>query len=361
MDFQVSTSALVGALSQLAPIAHDKKSTMPILSCVLLNAEQTPEGGRITLNAYDLEVGMVVTVPAEIKKPGAVALPSKTLLDVTKALPSPVTRLKLAASNRVEITSGESMFRVAGQAAEDFPAIPEAKEADYFPTSDLKGALGKVAFAMSDDETRYALNGIYLDMQAGKAVATDGHRMALAEVEVIDVPGVIVSRKTVATLRKLLAGEGANHGEFAVTDASLLYRRQGLRLVSRLVDGQFPAYQQVMPEKSGEPVTVNSASLRDALQRVTLMGDRASAVQLKLAAGVLTLTARQADVGEAVDSVPVEGGKDLVLNVNGTYLLDMVLNTQAPSVAMFFGDETSPVLVESMGEGPTYILMPMRG
>lgn len=362
MDFQVSTSALAGALSQLAPITADKRGTMPILSCVLLSADQTPEGGKLTLSAYDLEVGLVITLPCEIKKPGSLALPAKTLLDVTKALPSPVSRIKVAANNRAEITSGDASFRLAGQAGADFPTMPEVGDGDFAPTSELNGALDKVAFAMSADETRYALNGIYLDRPEGKAVATDGHRMAFADV----VPnkeqsGVIISRKTVATLRKLLAGEGASHGEFALTDSSLLYRRQGLQLVARLVDGQFPAYQQVMPEKSNDPVAVNTAALRECLGRVTLLGDRASAVQLKLLSGTLTVTARSADVGEAMDSVPVEGGKDMSLNVNGTYLLEMLETTKATSVVLHFGDDVSPVLVEAMGEGPTYVLMPMRG
>ena len=363
MDFQVSTSALLGALSQVAPIAQDKKSSMPILSCVLLNAEQTPEGGRLTMSTYDLEVGMVVTVAAEIKKPGTLALPAKTFLDVVKVLPSPVSRFKQAANNRIEITSDVALFKLVGLAADDFPVIPEAADAGYEPTSCLQGALDKVAFAMSDDETRYTLNGVFLDLPSGTAVATDGHRMAMAAIEPMGLEvGVIVSRKTVSTLRKLLASEGANKGEFATEGGSLLYRRQGLRLVSRLVDGQFPAYQQVKPEKSKDPVNVKTSLLREGLKRVTLLGDRSSAIQLKVAENKITMTARNPEEGEAVDTVTVEGtSKDLSVNVNGTYLLEMLETTKADSVAMHFGDETSPILVESLGDGPTYVLMPMRG
>lgn len=365
MDIQVSTGALTSALAQVADVAADKKSTMPILACVLLTAENTPEGGRLALQAYDLEIGVAFSHSCEIKKPGAIALPAKTLLDVMKAMPSPVTRIKLGASNRVELTSGEAVFRLAGQPASDFPALPEVADADYLPTAGLSDALGKVAFAMSHDETRYNLNGVLFDLPSGNLVATDGHRMALAEVDPASVnESVIVSKKAVAKLRKLLSAEGEGRGEFAFSNSSLLYRRSGLSLVARLIDGSFPDYRQVVPEHGGAPVAVERAALRDALGRVMLLAqDKSSAVGLSFEDGKLTLTARNPDEGDASDTVTLSGnGPALKINVNGQYLMDMLNATGAERVEMHLGDDTSPVLVSPAGDkSHTYVLMPMRG
>lgn len=362
MDFQVSTSTFAAALSQVSDIAADKKGAMPILSCALLNAEQTPEGGRLTISTYDLEMGMSIQLPCEIKQEGKVALPAKKLLEVVKALPSNVTHFKQGANNRMEILSGESAFRLAGMSADDFPALPVVQDTEYMPTSFLQGALAKVAFAMSHDETRYNLNGVYLDLPAGKAVATDGHRMALADLDTVDAPAVIISKKAVIKLRKLLSATD-DRGEFSVNESSLLYRRSGLRLVSRLVDGQFPAYTQVTPERSKNPVLVERAALREALSRVMLMAaDSASSVQLTFAGNVLAITARNPDEGDASDVVKLASEAPAQkLNLNGHYLMDMLHATDAKMVEVHLGDETSPVLVTPEGDNShTYVLMPMR-
>lgn len=364
MDFQISTSAFVGALAQVADIAAEKKSTMPILSCALLSVEQTPEGGRLAVTAYDLEIGMVTEHSCEIKKPGKVALPAKTLLEVAKSMPSPVTRIKLVANNRVEITSGAASFRLAGQNADDFPTMPEVGATEFMPTGSLYEALSKVAFAMSHDETRYSLNGVFLDLPKGKAVATDGHRLCAADLTKIkDASAVIISKKAVAKLRKLLSSGGESVGEFAVNDSSLLYRRPGTRLLSRLIDGQFPDYTQVLPSHVDAPVSVKRVALRDALSRVMLMAqDKSSAVNLAFGDGSLTVAARNPEEGDASDTVETSGAVDLKINLNGHYLLDMLNVADSESVELHLGDELTPVMVIPEGDVThTYVLMPMRG
>lgn len=363
MDFQISTSSLVSLMSHAADIASDK-STMPILSCALLTAEITPEGGKLSVKTYDLELGVSLASSCEIKKAGQIALPAKKLLEVAKAMPSPVTRIKLTANNRVELTSGSASFRLAGQVADDFPAMPEAEDEKYLPTAGLNDALGKVAFAMSHDETRYNLNGVLFDLPAGKLVATDGHRLASSDVFADSLENaVIVSKKAVAKLRKLLGAEGESRGEFAISKTSLLYRRAGLNLVARLIDGSFPDYTQVVPERSKAPVTAERATLRDALSRVMLLSsDKASAVGLSFEEGKLTLTARNPEEGDATDTVSLSGSAALKINVNGQYLMDMLNATGADRVEIHLGDEMSPVLVAPEGDlTHTYVLMPMRG
>jgi len=362
MDFQVSTSALSGALAQVADIAIEK-SSMPILACALLTAEQTPEGGRLTVSVYDLEIGMSTSHSCEIKKPGSIALPAKKLLEVIKALPSTVAHFKLGANNRMEITSGAATFRLAGQAPDDFPALPEIGETEYMPTSFLQKALAKVAFAMSHDETRYSLNGVYLDLPAGKAVATDGHRLCMADLDTVDAPAVILSKKAVLKLRKLLSGEGEVRGEFSVNEASLLYRRAGLRLVARLIDGKFPDYTQVMPSHANPPVKVNRTQLREALARVMLMAqDSASAVLLAFDGDTLTISTRNPETGDATDVVKTTAIEAaLKINLNGHYLVDMLNATDAKMVELYLGDDMSPVVVAPENDkSHTYVLMPLR-
>lgn len=362
MDFQVSTSALAGALAQVADIATDK-SSMPVLGCALLTAEQTPEGGRLTISVYDLEIGMSTSHSCEIKKPGSIALPAKKLLEVVRALPATVAHFKLSANNRMEITSGAASFRLSGHAADDFPTLPEIGETEYMPTSFLQKALAKVAFAMSHDETRYNLNGVYLDLPAGKAVATDGHRMCMADLDTVDAPAVIISKKAVAKLRKLLSAEGEARGEFSVNGASLLYRRSGLRLVSRLIDGQFPDYTQVLPERAKQPVTVERTQLREALERVMLMAaDISSAVLLSFNDEALTVSTRNPETGDATDVISTSAiAKPLKISLNGQYLIDMLNATDAKTVELHLGDDMSPVLVAPVGDkSHTYVLMPLR-
>lgn len=359
MDFEILTSNLVGALSHVAPITQGK-TTMPILASVLVEAEKTPDGGRLTVSAYDLEVGMVVTVPAEVKKPGALALPAKMLLHVAKNLPASKARIAQAAAQRVEITSADASFRLVGHNADDFPRVPEADVGDYHSTESLHGALDAVAFAMSADETRYALNGVLFDLAGDRLVATDGHRLASHGIDGHNrKASAIVSRKAVATLQRLLATEGENRGELALTESSLLYRRPDLRVTARLVDGQFPDYTQVIPDRSPSPVTIAVAPLRESLRRVLLVGGDA-AVSLQLGDGTMRVTARHAEIGDATDTVTVEGVGNVSVSVKGRYLLEMLDVTGADAIAMHLTGDTDPILVEPLGAGPTYVLMPMR-
>lgn len=372
MNITIATHELKAALSRAQGITADKKGGMPILSTVLLEAEQTPEGGRLTVRAYDLELGLCSQHGCEVDKPGAVALPAKALFDIAKVLPDLTVRLKSAANNRVEVTSGAASFKLAGQSAEDFPAMPtpEAKAWQSVERETFREALEAVAFAMSSDETRYNLNGVLVDPTPDgvNLVATDGHRMALYALKDdrrygLKDAGVIVSRKAVGELKKLLGEEIASPAELAFTDNTLTYRRQGLTYTARLVDGSFPAYRQVMPEETDKPVFADRGALLEVLRRVMLMAqDHAAAITVSLEGGRMQLSARHVEVGEAVDSLPVEyAGKEIKIALNGRYVQDMLTASSAPKMVLSITGDMEPVRMRPAGdEAHVYVLMPVR-
>ncbi len=371
MEIRISTTELKTALSRTQGVVADKKGTMPILSTVLLEATVTPEGGRLTVRAYDLEIGLCSQHGCEVKKEGSVAVPAKALFDIAKVLPESVARLKMGANNRIEITSGAASFRLAGMSAEDFPAMAQNTESGYerVERSAFKNALDKVLFAVSTDETRYNLNGVFVEATPDgvNLVATDGHRLALFEVKNdrrygLKDRGVIVPRKAVNELRKLLGEDSEQPAELAFTENTMAYRRTGLTYTARLVDGQFPGYRQVVPEKSDAPLLIKRAALMETLRRVMLVSDHGSAVTFEVGDGKLVLTARAPDLGDATDSIAVDTGKlSLKLGLNGTLLLDMLSATDVETLALHITGDTDPVVVTpANSDAHLYVQMPMR-
>lgn len=368
MDILISTAELRSALHRVQGIVEAKNS-MPILACVHLSAEITPAGGRLTIKATDLEIGCMTSHPCEVKKAGTLAIQAKALHDVAKALPETSCRIKVAANNRAEITSGASSFRLAGLAADDYPALAEAKELEFyeFDRQALRDGLDRVVHAMSDDATRYNLNGVFFDFAKGglSLVATDGHRLSACQLETFPQAlkaGVIVSRKAVNELRKLLSEETSAPGKIAANDNTVAYMRSGLIFTSRLVDGSFPDYTQVIPKYEADGVVVPRGAMIDLLKRVLLLAsDHASAVNLELKESELTVTTRNPDVGDATDTLAVEyAGKPFAVTLNGRYLLDTLMASPSPKVQVQFDDDLSPILAKPVEGSMMSVLMPMR-
>lgn len=365
MDLTISTAELRSALHRMQGVIQSKGS-MPILGCVLLEAAITPAGGRLTIKATDLELGSTSGHAAEIKKEGSAAINARALFDVAKVLPEAHCRLKLATNNRLEITSGASSFRIAGQSAEDFPVLGLKEPGVAVQVSGLLGeALESVAYAMSSDETRYNLNGVYLDPRDGDLVlvATDGHRMAKRVLADVQVPGldqgVIVGGAGVRHLMKLLGEEGT--GELAVENNCLIYRRPGLLFSARLIDGQFPDYTQVVPTDFKGTVFVKRSEATAAVHRMMLLMDKGRSVTMTLEAGKLNLSARNPDMGDCSDVVGVDyTGPSITIALNGAYVLDMLGSMKSDSVSLNFGDEVSPVVVKGSDQDSVAVLMPMR-
>jgi len=370
MEFQISVDELSKALYRAQGIV-EKKSTMPILSSVLIEAKKTPEGGRITVSAYDLEVGVSGEHPAEVIKEGSVALQAKSLYEIVRNLPENVVVLKKGANNRVEISSGTAEFRIVGQAADEFPALPKVDQTHFVAVevASLLDMIEKAQFAISTDETRYNLNGVFFDPSADvtRMVATDGHRLSMIEKPITGnfglKRGVIIPRKGLMELRRLLLEDTAAPAELGFSDNSGVFRRQGLVMVMRLIDGQFPDYTQVIPTESDRQITLPRARFLETLRRVALIAaDRTSAVKLELGANQLRVTSQNPDLGEAKEDLVIEyAGPALRIGFNAKYIQDVLTALDCDQVNLELADELSPGVIRQAGE-KSYVgvIMPMR-
>lgn len=370
MEFQISVDEFSKALYRAQGIV-EKKSTMPILSSVLVEAKKTPEGGRVTVSAYDLEVGVSGEHPAEVTKEGSVALQAKSLYEIIKNLPENVVVLKKGANNRVEISSGTAEFKIVGQSAEEFPALPKVENIPFVQVEagSVLEMIEKTQFAISTDETRYNLNGVFFDPadDGVRMVATDGHRLSLIEKQLAGKfglkRGVIIPRKGLMELRRLLSEETSTPGELGFSESSGVFRRQGLVMVMRLIDGQFPDYMQVIPSETGKVIALPRARFLETLRRVALISaDRMSAVKIELAKNLLRVTSQNPDLGEAKEDLVVEyAGEPMRIGFNARYVQDVLTSIETDQVGLELADELSPGVLRPVGEkGYVAVIMPMR-
>jgi DNA polymerase-3 subunit beta len=374
MELKIGVAELSTALGRSQGIV-EKKSTMPILSHVLLEAKK---GTDLVVSATDLDLAVSSEHKCEVLKEGAVAVSARHLYDIVRALPEQTVTLKKAHNNYLEIRSGPSEFRIVGLPAEDFPALPKFDKvpfADVEP-SVLLDMIERTFFAVSTDETRYNLNGVFFE-QAGEAlrlVATDGHRLSLADREVGASfglkRGVILPKKGLQELRKLL-GEAAESGEekpeakLGFVENSAIFRRPGVVLVMRLIEGLFPDYKQVIPKQGEKIVKVGRGRFLETLRRISLLStDKAHAVKLDLSKGVLRVLSQNPDLGEAKEEVPVDyAGEPLKIGFNARYLMEVLTVLKSADVVFELADDLSPGVVKGGDEadqGFTAVVMPMR-
>jgi DNA polymerase-3 subunit beta len=376
MELEIAVQELVRALARSQGIV-EKKSTMPILSHVLLEASK---GTQLHVSATDLDVSVSSDHACKVTKDGRVAVPAKQLYEIARTLPEKDVVLRRASNNYLEVKSGAAEFRIVGLPAEDFPALPRFDKVAFVPVPprQLLELIELTAFAASTDETRYNLNGVFFEPSAGalRAVATDGHRLSLAERTLggdFGVnKGVILPRKGLAEMKKLLldAGDG-QEVQLGFVESSAVLQRPDVRLVMRLIEGAFPDYRQVIPKAGEKSFTVGRERLLDTLRRVSLLSaDKAHAVKLELSKGKLRVLSQNPDLGEAREEVPVEyGGDDLKIGFNARYLID-VLGAMAAlepvavqDVKVELTDDLSPGVLRPAGESATEytaVVMPMR-
>ncbi len=363
MHFKINTDTLALALRRAQGVAG-RKSTIPILANVLLAARD----GELTVTAFDLDVALVGEYPAEVVKPGAITLPAKHLLDIVKALPEATVEFKGGKNNTVEVLCGSAHFKILGMPAEEYPALPAAEKAAPVKVSGrgLLELIGATRHALSTDESRYILTGLLLAADrdgALRAVATDGHRMALAERALEDAPkmkkAIIVPGKGLAELRSLLSETPDAESYLAVGDTSLRYSREGLALTIRLVDGVFPDYLEAVPKESVF-FKVSRKPLMDTLRRIALLSDEKShAVKLCLTPEKLEVTAQHRDLGEARDEVACDyDGPKVEAGFNATYLVAALEVLGGEDVLMALQDDSSPLVLTVAGS--QQVVMPMR-
>ena len=370
MQLVIERSELLKALSHVTSVV-ERRTTIPILSNVLLSAS----GTGLRFKATDLEREVVEEIPAEVSKPGTTTVPAHLLHDIVRKLPdgAQVELRHDGERQRVMLSSGQSRFALQAIAADDFPdlAVGEMTHTFSLAGHELKRLIERTRFAISTEETRYYLNGIYLhavDADGAKlrAVATDGHRLALVDVEqpvgAAAMPGVIVPRKTVQELLRLLDDAG-REVSVGVSPTKVRFETGNITLTSKLIDGTFPDYARVIPQANNKVMEVANSEFMGAVDRVsTIASERGRAVKLNIAAGKLTLSVNNPEGGSATEEIDVDyGGDALEIGFNARYLLDIAQQLESDKAVFRLADPGSPTLVRD-GEDASalYVLMPMR-
>ncbi|MFL5250214.1 MAG: DNA polymerase III subunit beta [Myxococcales bacterium] len=376
MELQIGIDEFSRALYRAQGIV-EKKSTMPILASVLLEATNADGQGRLRVSAFDLEIGVTGTHPAEVMKAGSVALKHKELYDIIRALPEKTAVLRREANNRVRITSGTAEFNIVGQPAEDYPPFPRAEKVSLVPVDpgQLLEMIEKTQFAISADETRHNLNGVYFETAQGniRMVATDGHRLALIERPAPGnfnlKKGVIVPRKGLLELKRLLEEDHEGPCELGFTETSGVFQRGDVQMVMRLIDGIFPDYMQVIPKEADRTLTVDRPRLLDTLRRMSILSsDRTTnAVKFELGKDTLKVTSQNPDLGDAKEEIPVTyAGTALQIGFNARYLMDVLTVVDSAQMDVELCDELSPGVLKPTGQAAgvasryTAVIMPMR-
>ncbi len=371
MQLTIERAALLKALGHVQSVV-ERRNTIPILSNVRLQAE----GGELKLTATDLDLAIVEGVAAKIGTGGAITAPAHTLHDIVRKVPDGA-EIDLSFSSddqRLSLKAGRSRFTLSCLPSSDFPEMSEGALPHQFmvSASDLKQLIDKTRFAVSTEETRYYLNGIYLHVTDGgsgpvlRAVATDGHRLARLELPAPDgsrgIPGVIIPRKTVAELRKLIDEIDGDVG-VALSDTKIRFSFAGATLTSKLIDGTFPDYTRVIPTGNDKALEVDSKLFAEAADRVsTISTDKTRSVKLALEPGRMTLSVTSPDNGTANEQLDVAyDGTAMEIGFNARYLLDILAQVDSTVVQVLLADAASPTLLKDAGgENALYVLMPMR-
>jgi DNA polymerase III, beta subunit len=350
----------------------ERRNTIPILSNVLLRAA----GGDLQLKATDLDLDALETVPAMVESPGATTVPAHMFYDIVRKLPDGAeVRLETSSDGAsLAITSGRSRFSLQMLPESDFPDISAGELSHSFklPAKELRRLIERTQFAISTEEIRYYLNGIYLhcvETPSGRrvrAVATDGHRLAQTEIAAPDgavgMPGIIVPRKTVGEIQKLLEEPDAEV-TVDLSDAKIRLTVGAVVLTSKLIDGTFPDYGRVIPQNNDKELVVEKGDFAEAVDRVsTISSERGRAVKLALSEGRMVLTVVNPDSGSATEELHVEYGSDpLEIGFNARYLLDITSQLSGETAIFRLADPGSPTLIRDSSDDDTlYVLMPMR-
>ncbi|HEY9056429.1 MAG TPA: DNA polymerase III subunit beta [Aurantimonas sp.] len=373
MRIIIERSNLLKSLSHVHRVV-ERRNTIPILSNVLLRTED----GALRLKATDLDLEITESVAATGEQEGATTVPAHLLYDIVRKLPDGA-EVKLSTNadgNQMTVSSGRSNFRLQCLPESDFPDITAGALSHAFTikAAELSRLIDRTHFAISTEETRYYLNGIFLHtIEADgelklRAVATDGHRLARAEMPAPagseGMPGIIIPRKTVGELQKLLSdGDDDAAIEVELSDAKIRATIGPVVLTSKLIDGTFPDYQRVIPQNNDKALTLDRQSFSAAVDRVsTISSERGRAVKLAVSDSQLTLTVNSPDSGTATEELAVGyDSDDIEIGFNARYLLDIAAQLSGDEAVFMLADPGSPTLIKDGGDDATlYVLMPMR-
>lgn len=370
MKFTLERAALLKSLSHVQSVV-ERRNTIPILANVLIRAS----GQEVSFVATDMEIEINETVSGEVAKAGAITAPAHTLYEIVRKLPEGA-QVELSASSAGQLTlnAGRSKFQLGCLPVEDFPKMPEGdlKHKFELTAGDLRALIDRTRFAISTEETRYYLNGIYLHATKAekvdvlRAVATDGHRLARVEMPAPQgakgIAGVIVPRKTVNEVRKLI-DETSAPIEVALSDSKIRFAFDSVVITSKLIDGTFPEYERVIPPNNDKILDANAGLFAAAVDRVaTISSEKSRAVKLGLSAGHIVLTANAPEAGSATEEIEVNyDGGPMEIGFNARYLLDILQQIEGDGARFMLADASAPAVIQDTADSSAlYVLMPMR-
>ena len=371
MKFSIERGTLLKAVGQAQSVV-ERRNTIPILANVLIEAD----GDTVSFRATDLDIEVVDKAPAKVERAGATTVSAVTLHEIVRKLPDGalVSLVDDGASGRLTVEAGRSNFSLATLPKEDFPVMANAEyEANFSaPAPVLRRLFDKSKFAISTEETRYYLNGVYMHVADGdggkmlRCVATDGHRLARIDADLPQgaetLPGVIVPRKTVGELRKLLDDDDMTIA-VSVSETKIRFATPEITLTSKVIDGTFPDYTRVIPQGNTRKLEVDAAEFAKAVDRVaTVSSERSRAVKLSLSEDKLVLSVNAPDAGAAEEELIVAyQDENLDIGFNAKYLLEIASQVDRENAVFMFNSSGDPTLMrEGNDTSAVYVVMPMR-
>jgi DNA polymerase III subunit beta len=364
MKFSASREQFLGPLQSVIGVV-ERRQTMPVLSNVLIAARNN----KLSITGTDLEVELVAAAEVNVQQPGEITVPGRKLLDICRALPEKTNITFTTEGDRVSMRAGKSRFTLSSLPAGEFPVVDEinAQQTLVLSQGDFRRLIDKTQFSMAQQDVRYYLNGLLLetDGKTLRAVATDGHRLALCEASMESKAKtnqqVIVPRKGVLELQRILGGDG--NIELGIGTNHIRAQIGDVRFTSKLIDGRFPEYGRVIPANPTKLVEADRDALRQSLQRTAILSnEKYRGIRLNLKSDVVTIQAHNPEQEEAEDQVEVGyKGEEVEIGFNVNYLLDALAAVDSEKVVLGLTDGNSSCLIRASGtEAAKYVVMPMR-
>lgn len=372
MEFRIDKEVFLKSLQKIQGIV-EKRTSMPILSNVLLEAADA----SLHVTATDLEVGMKSIYPAEVSAPGKITVGAKKLYEIVKELPNQNITFSTKDNDWVEIKCGKVHFNIVGLSSEEFPYFPSIKEDSLFEIESalLKSMIEKTSYAICNDDTKYNLNGLFTKVevtaegqQVLKMVSTDGHRLSIANGPLKGnagpelLKGVILPKKGIYELKKITDEEGGTL-LFGFMDNSAVIKRGDSYMVMRLVDGDFPDYNRVIPAANDRVIKVNKDEFIHSVRRMAILSsEKFKGILLEISASSIKISSSNPELGDAMEELDVTyGGEPIAVRFNARYLLDVLGVAETEWVEMKFKDELSPsMIVPEKTDSFLAVIMPMR-
>lgn len=370
MKFTIDRAALLRSLNHVQSVV-ERRNTIPILSNVLLKAEN----GSLSLAATDMDLEINESVAANVSTSGSTTVPAHTFHDIVRKLQDG-SEVEIAMNDegtQMTVRAGRSNFKLSCLPTSDFPEIGTGEFPTQFsiPAGDLRTLVDRTKFAMSTEETRYYLNGIYIHAAENdgvavlRAVATDGHRLARFEMPLpdgaADMPAVIIPRKAVVELRKLVE-EAGDTIQITLSESKVRFSFDHIVMTSKLIDGTFPDYQRVIPQGNDKIIELDPKLFTNAVDRVSTISDgKSRAVKMSLNGKTMTLSASSAESGSATEEIEINGDSNMEIGFNAKYLLDITSQISGEGCRLTLADSASPTIIQDNSDpSALYVLMPLR-